>query len=341
MTRLLVITQKVNKADPGLSFFVGWIQAFLPRFRKVSVICLEKGPHDLPESVEVHSLGKESKPSRLRYVINFYQLLWRLRGTYDAVFVHMNQEYVLLAGLLWRLTGKRVYMWRNHHAGSLLTDLAARFCTKVFCTSKFSYTAKYSKTVLMPVGIDEGIFYDRTLSRTPRSILFLSRMAPVKKPHVLLDALLILAEKGVEFSATFCGDSLPADREYHEGLKERAAKLSGKVSFMPGVANILTPELYGKHEIFVNLSSSGMFDKTIFEAMLSGCVTLASNRNLQHEIGDRFVLEHVEAAALAEKLAALLALSPEDRDAARAELGAYARRHTLAMLAAKLENELQ
>ena len=70
----------------------------------------------------------------------------------------MNQEYVLIAGWLWKLLGKRTYLWRNHYAGSWLTDVAAVFCTKVFCTSKHSYTVKYKKTVLMPVGVDTERF---------------------------------------------------------------------------------------------------------------------------------------------------------------------------------------
>src|SRR3989344_8238781 len=98
----------------------------------------------------------------------------------------MNQEYILLAGWLWRLTGKKITLWRNHHVGDFFTDLAARFCHRVFCTSKYSYTAKYSQTVLMPVGIDTEQFKpDPKVKRIPNSILFLGRLAPVKKPDLL------------------------------------------------------------------------------------------------------------------------------------------------------------
>src|SRR3989338_7648361 len=57
--KLLIITQKVNQEDSVLGFFHSWIREFASRFEEVTVICLEKGVYNLPENVEVFSLGKE------------------------------------------------------------------------------------------------------------------------------------------------------------------------------------------------------------------------------------------------------------------------------------------
>ena len=113
--KLLIITQKVNKNDPVLGFFHRWIIEFAKYFEFVTVICLEMGEYDLPDNVKVLSLGKEERQSRLQYLIQFYWYARHERKNYDAVFVHMNQEYLILAGWLWRLVGKKVTMWRNHH----------------------------------------------------------------------------------------------------------------------------------------------------------------------------------------------------------------------------------
>ncbi len=319
--KLLIITQKVNKNDPILGFFHGWIIEFANHFESIVGICLEKGEYDLPSNVRVLSLGKEGERNdqfsmtnsqffkRLRYVVRFWLYIWRERKNYDAVFVHMNQEYVLLGGLFWLIMKKKVYMWRNHHAGSFLTDAAAFFCNKVFCTSKYSFTAKYKKTVLMPVGINTDLFERKAnIERVEKSILFLGRISPVKKPGLLIDALIELRRQGIVFSASFYGDSLPTDRQYHESLKQKIkdSGLSGQVKFYPGVPNEKTVEVYNKHQIFVNLSSSGMYDKTIFEAMACECLVLASNKNLHGLIDEIFIFEEGNIEELILKLNFLL-----------------------------------
>lgn len=282
--KLLILTQKVDINDPILGFFHRWIEEFAKHFENITVICLSKGDYDLPENVKVLSLGKELRFSRINYLFNFYKYLWQERANYDTVFVHMNQEYILLGGLFWRFLGKKVTMWRNHHSGNWLTKLAVLLCNKVFCTSKFSYTAKFKKTILMPVGIDTEIFKPNSeIICQPRSILFLARISPVKKPDILIKALGLLAQKGVEFRADFYGDALPADQNFLQKIKAQVIGmgLGQKILFYPGVPNYQAPEIYNQHYIFVNLSSSGMYDKTIFEAMACGLVSLSCNRNLK------------------------------------------------------------
>lgn len=307
--KLLIVTQVVDTEDPILGFFVRWVEEFAKHAEHVEVICLKSGRCNLPENVRVHSLGKErGAAGRVTYAWRFLSLAWRLRDDYDTVFVHMNQEYVLIAGWLWKLLGKRVSMWRNHYAGSWITDVAAAFCAKVFCTSKDSYTARYEKTVLMPIGIDTDRFkFDEHVARKPRSILFLARMARSKRPEMLVEALALLAKSGTEFTATFVGSPAPLDGAYYEGLKEKVheLKLDGGVTFVAGVPNSATPDLYRAHEIFVNASPSGMFDKTLFEAAACGCSVLAASADFAELAGED---THFDSATeLAERLEDALA----------------------------------
>src|SRR5947207_2952335 len=138
--RLLITTQAVDTNDPVMGFFVEWLLALSNRFEHIHVICLKKGAYTLPPNVSVHSLGKPSFAKamkgegsraidRLKYTMRFYRYSWNLRGEYDSVFVHMNQEYVLLAGALWKALGRKVYLWRNHIKGSFLTNIAVSFST--------------------------------------------------------------------------------------------------------------------------------------------------------------------------------------------------------------------
>ncbi len=342
--KLLILTQAVDRQDTFLGFFHRWIEEFAKNYESILVICLKEGEHSLPSNVKVLSLGKEKFEIRnskfvilqkVKYVLTFWKYIWRERNNYDVVFVHMNEEYVLLGWKTWFLLGKKVYMWRNHHEGGLLTDMAAMFCRKVFCTSKFSYTAKYKKTVLMPIGVDTEVFRMMNHeSRINNSILFLGRMAPVKKPDLLLEALSGLRSKGIEFTADFVGDALDKDREYLNNLKSKANIMG--VQFLPGVPNDRTPQIYAEHEIFVNLSTSGMYDKTIIEAMASGCLVLASNENLRGHIDDMFIFKEGDRAELESKLQTLLMLPGDAKLEARKNLRAFAEMHSLKSLGDKL-----
>lgn len=330
-TRLLIVAQALDTENPVLGFFHEWVVALAARYEQVEVICLTLGRSDLHKNVRVHSLGKPSSAPdsakatpgkkatkdrepkllrlflRMRYVWRFLSLAWRLRGDYDAVFVHMNQEYVLVAGWLWWLLGKRVYLWRNHYEGSWVTDIAATFCTNVFCTSTYAYTAKYKKTRLMPVGVDTKRFYpDPRATRMPRSILFFSRIAQSKRPELLIDALTLLTERGIAYTADIVGSPGAGVEAYYEALvaSVRARGLAGHISFHPSVANIEAPALYRGHEIFVNCSPSGMFDKTIFEAAACGATVLAASKDFAALAGPEFSFETAEE--LAECLAGAL-----------------------------------
>lgn len=343
MTRLLFVTQKMDKNDSVLGAYHEWVAKLAEHVESIIVICLYEGEHSLPANVRVYSLGKEKgRKNPLVYAIRFKLLAWRLRHEYDAVFVHMNQEYLLLAGWWWRLMGKRVYMWRNHYAGSFLTDIAALFCTKIFCTSKHSYTAKYKKTVFMPVGVDVARFHaDGSVKREPNSILFLARISPSKRPDVFIEALGLLIAKGVSFVASVYGSPLPEDESYYQSLKGRAEDLGlhARVSFHPGVPNIDTPKVYQAHEVFVNCSPSGMFDKTLFEASASGCLVLAVSDDFGEQAGIENTFE-ATAESLAQKLEELLGKSAEERAILSKKLETIAQENALTVLTDTLSSQL-
>lgn len=351
--RLLILTQKVDKNDDALGFFHSWVTEFAKHCETVTVICLGKGEYDLPENVKVLSLGKKNQEknavslilAKIRYIARFYFSIVRERRNYDIVFVHMNQEYVLLGGVLWKFLGKKVTMWRNHYAGNFLTRIAMMFCNKVFCTSKYSYTARSKKTVLMPVGIDTELFKKEDgTARKPNSILFLARIAPSKKAHLLIEALRILQKEGVLFTADFYGNSIPKDTPYLESLKEKVKEysLQNRVTFEKGIPNSETPRVYRAYAVFVNASPNGMYDKTIFEAMACENLVLSSNLNLKGKIENIFLFKEDDEDNLAQKLKALLSLDMETRDKYGKILRTFViKEQSLSLLAHRLFTELQ
>jgi glycosyltransferase involved in cell wall biosynthesis len=343
--KLLIVTQAVDAEDPVLGFFVRWIEEFAKHCEKIEVICLKEGKYILPANVRVHSLGKErGAKNRMVYTLRFLSFVWKLRNEYDVVFVHMNQEYILLAGGLWKLLGKRIYLWRNHYAGSIITDIVAAFCTKIFCTSKYSYIVKFEKNILMPVGVDTERFKpDARITRKLHTILFLARMAPSKRPGTLVDALAILARDDVDFVASFVGSPSLKGELFYEKLKEkvRGLKLADRIIFVPAVPNNETRNFYNTYDICVNTSPSGMYDKTIFEAAACGCLVLSSNHNLVGILDKRLLFEEGDILDLKQKLTSLLLMSEKEKQILRGQLQKFVdEHHSLRLLGDKLIKEM-
>lgn len=340
--KLLIITQAIDLDDPTLSAYHPWILSIARHADKATVVCLKKGRNTFPKEIEILSLGKESKSSRLSYLEKLYSYTWSHRKEYDAVFVHMNQEYILVAGWLWKLLGKRIYFWRNHYKGSVLTNLAVGMCTKVFCTSANSYTARFKRSVRMPVGVSmEKHTRMPSVERTPRSILSLSRIAPSKNVHLFVEALGILKKEQVDFTASIYGDALPSDIPYEAMLRARVKELNleGVVSFYPGVPNEKTPEIYNRHELFINISPQGMFDKTLLEAAVCGCLVVTANKDAVEYLGEKLAVKDLEPQSIADALQSALFVGDE-REAVLMRQREFAMHNSSDTLVEKLYGEM-
>ena len=338
--RLLIITQKIDRNDTILGFFHDWVLKISDRFEKVEVICLQKGDYSFPENVRVYSLGKEEGASKFAYVSNFYKHLKTLSVSYDGVFVHMNEEYILLAGLYWKIKGIPVYFWRNHAKGSILTLISIFLSTKVFCTSTKSFTARFSKTIIMPAGINTEIYkISESFIRKKYSICMVGRVSPVKHIELALESIKILIENGTQVSLTVVGDVPEIDRDYFEGLKKYVDDngLSKVVSFQGGVSPEKLPEVYGSFEICLNLTEAGSFDKTIVEATSCGAVPMVSSDSFAGLLPEVCITQPV-SANIAASLGKLL--EPESQIRIQKDLERFVESQNLVSLINKLEKEI-
>ena len=299
--RLLILTQKMDINDPILGFFHNWVQKLASNFEKIWVVCLEKGKYHLPQNVEVFSLGKENKKSRFFYLVKFFNLCLFQSLNYDSVFVHMNQEYVLLGGIFWKFLGKKIYFWRNHPKGNVLTRTAVFLSEKIFYTSPESYTARFKNAEIMPVGIDTEKFKPGISNlRIKNSILSLGRISPIKNIEGMIKAVEILKQKGVGVKLDIVGDPVnKEDFSYLEQLKVAAGRLadSETIKFLSAVPNDKTPDLYRQHQLFLNLTPTGSFDKSILEAVACGCLPIVANQSLDSVFDELKTLTQPEQIA--------------------------------------------
>jgi glycosyltransferase involved in cell wall biosynthesis len=305
--RILIITQKADKNDDLLGFMHKWIEKLAQQCQSVIVICLAKGETDLPLNVKVLSLGKEQKRSRSQYIWRFFKYVWQERQNYDLVFVHMNQEYVCLAGIVWKILGKKIFFWRNHPIGNFFTKMAVSMADKVFCVSEFAFVAKYKKAKLMPAGIDTDLFKKKQeIEKVPRSLLYLGRISPIKKIDILIDALKILSRKNIKFKAEIFGNFSAGNKEYFFGLMQKAGETA---QWHKGVAFLEAPDIYNRYEIFINLTPTGSYDKTTLEAMACESLILVSNRSYEGKIDSRFIFLENNADDLTRKIESLFSLT--------------------------------
>lgn len=276
--KLLIVTQAVDTQDPALGFFVRWIEEFAKHMEHIEVICLHKGQHTLPRNVSVHSLGKERGVAwRLTYTWHFLKLALRLRKNYDAVFVHMNPEYIVLAGWFWRLSGKKLGLWYNHTVGSFWLKVVQPFIGYIFYTSPYAYTARYKNAQRMPAGIDTEVFKQHPeLEKIPQSIYFQGRIAPSKRVHVIVELFAELYATNKANLLTLVG---PEYRKYTNPLRKKYAPLiaNGAIVFRGPVPNRDTSKLYAAHEVSINLTDDGNYDKTVLESLACGTPVITSS----------------------------------------------------------------
>lgn len=280
--RLLIVTQIVDKNDPVLGFFHEWITAFAAHVEQIEVICLYEGTHTLPNNVRVHSLGKEKGVrSSLSYAVSFLKLVWQLRTEYDAVFVHMNPEYLVLAGLFWRLTKKRTILWYTHKKVDIKLRLATFFVDVVCTASKESFLLKTPKLRVMGHGIDLNVFKPQPRREgTELRIVTTGRLSRTKRIIEMLDVLDILNDRGIQFEFTIIGaPATEADFTYVKEIARHILLLSWKdrVTLAGPIPHASLPHKLWSEDVFLNLSDTGSLDKAVLEALACGVAVVSSN----------------------------------------------------------------
>jgi glycosyltransferase involved in cell wall biosynthesis len=254
---------------------------FSKKFESVSIICLEKGVYDLPNNVEVLSLGKEIGVSRFGYLFRFYSYIWNKRKSYDAVFVHMNPIYVVIGGLFWKLLSKPIFLWYTHKNVDLKLKIAEKLSTKIFSASKESFRLSSDKLQILGHGIDTDFF--RPLSNKKDNnynILSVSRISQTKNQLIMVEAIGLIIKDYPNLKFTIVGGPVTLDdNNYKDRIIERIKelKLDHCVELIGAISQKEVINFYQKSDLFINLSSTGSLDKAILEAMSSGLNILTSN----------------------------------------------------------------
>lgn len=307
--KLLIITQVVDKNHPILGFFHRWIEEFAVHCETVSVICLQAGDYSFPENVKVYTLGKEEGKGRLTNLCRFYKYIWTLRHEYDQVFVHMNQQYVILGAPLWRTLKKKVGLWYAHGAVSTSLKLSLKLSNFVFTSTKEGLRIDSPKRIIVGQGIDFEIF--KSIQKEDNAVLQLitvGRISQSKNIETLLRTCSLLKEKQIFFRFKIVGvpttdnEALYAKEMYQ--LTEQL-NLQNEVEWIGPVSNHDLPKLLQQSDVFIHDGSTNSLDKALVEAVLCGCVVLSSNpsyKSLTEDIAPNYLYNQGDFAKLADIL---------------------------------------
>lgn len=285
--RLLITTQAVDLDDPVLGFFHRWLEEFAKHCESVEVICLREGRHRLPQNVRIHSLGA----GRIARTARFYRYIWSLRGEYDAVFVHMNPEYVALGGLCWRLWNKCIALWYVHKSVPITLRIAAFFADVIFTAAPESIRLRSKKIHIVGHGIDTAVFSSAPLKKidtiSPR-IIVAGRITPIKHLETAIEALTLLRGRGIDAQLDIVGaPTVPNDLAYEKELRALIKQLNVEscVVFRGAVPQSAMPGELARYDIAVNAAPTGGIDKAVLEAMAAGVPVVVCNEAFKEYLG--------------------------------------------------------
>lgn len=293
--RLLITTQAVDVNDPVLGFFVRWVGEFAQHCEQVTVICLRKGDYTLPQNVRVFALGGGGK------VVRAYKLIknaYRFRDNYDEVFVHMNPEYLVAAGWLWKLLGKKTALWYTHKSVDLKLRIATLFVDDILTASKESFRLPSAKVQVMGHGIDTDFFSPDPAVARVGALLSVGRLMPSKR-HDLAVRAAAAADKELRIAGE-------GPEQAH--LEALAKELGVHVVFLGGLTQTQLRDEYRQAGVLVHRSETGSLDKVVLEALACGLAVDTSDPALKtmESAGREYVQANHSLSALIPRILGVL-----------------------------------
>ena len=236
----------------------------------------------------------------------------------------MNAEYVVLAGWLWRLFGKKTSLWYAHGRAPWSLKFAEKFVHIIFTSTATGCRINSKKIKIIGQGIDVEKFKpleNRNLKLNYFKILSVGRISPVKDYETLIEAIDILVKKKSKEKIQVDIIGAPAfsvQKEYLERLEKVVIEkgLENVVKFLGPIPNKDIVDFLQAADIFVNTSHTGSLDKAIVEAMACGLSILTCNEALESVLGDLaklLIYPKKNPVKLAEKIDWLINLGEHER----------------------------
>ena len=284
--RLLLVNFVMDQSSPVLAWQQGVATRLAARCERVVVLTERVVAAPLPANVEVHRVPRIlTTPLRLlgvRWLMNIPVWRWCARERFDAVFVHMNADWVYRLSPCWRRFGVPVLLWYAHGAVTRRLHRAHAHATCVITSTPEGFRIPSPKVRVIGQGVDTDLFVPPARRPDSATIVAVGRVSRRKRVDLMLQSLAWLKTHAPQhpFRLRIIGPTLTRDdQRYAEELARmvEAAGLRDSVTFEGPLPVASLPEIYASSFAHLNLSETGSMDKAILESLASGCPTLTSN----------------------------------------------------------------
>lgn len=279
MTKLIFVTQQVDREHPTLGAAADLVAALAARVDEVVVLASTAAVDALPANVRFRSFAA---PTQALRGLRFESALMRelARGRPAALLAHMSPVYVLLAAPLLRPLRVPMLLWFTQQRGGAHLRRAARVVDAIVSVDVRSVPLSSPKVVAVGHGIDTTLFTCAPRAGAPESLRLLSlgRYADVKGHDVAVCALGLLPQAHLTVRGE---EATPTDvhvrRRLHELVRELG--LEQRVSLLDAVPRPAIPALLAETDVLVNATHGMSADKVVFEALAS-CVPVAASSSV-------------------------------------------------------------
>jgi glycosyltransferase involved in cell wall biosynthesis len=332
VTKLIFITQVVDRSDPNLGATRAKIAALARRVDEVVVLCDRGGADGLPDNCRVRTFGAARRPQRaFRYVA---VLAEELRGRPVAVIAHMVPLYAVVAAPLVRMRRVPLMLWYTHWNAHAVLRLAAIVCTQLLSVDERSFPLFSRKVHGIGHGIDLDEFACLPPSPTegrPLRVLSLGRYSPPKKLDELIEGVRIARGRGIDVRIDVFGTTgSPVLDAYKRRLEELVSRpeYADFASVGGAIPRTELAPVYAAADIVASDFISP--DKVVLEACASCRPALASDKSFDQlfkGIEPPLAFERGRPESLADRIQGLAALDDDGRYAIGRELRDRVRRH--------------
>lgn len=276
--RVLVCVQAVDSHDPWMGYFVAWLRDAAKVFPSMIVMALRVGEDVLPEAIQVLPFRPKGSRSKWTVIWNLWKESWQRRREYDAVYVRGDAQYVLLAGWLWRLLGKRVVLWYAHYKPNRMV-LPASWLAHAVVTS---VPEACGVPRAHPISIGQAVQPERFLSVSSQTSsgkqrwLMLGRIGPPKRLKEVIQDFVASGVAGVELVLI----GTPSDPAYAAEIKVLIEASPPVIWENRDVPYEEIPTLFSQFQALVSGTPSSL-DKVIIEGLFSGLPVIAATGGLK------------------------------------------------------------
>jgi glycosyltransferase involved in cell wall biosynthesis len=316
--RLVFVTQQVDPAHPALAATVPMVHALAAQVDEVVVLADRALPEVLPANCRVRSFSARAQAGRgLKFEAALAAEFAR-RPKPAAVIAHMCPIYAVLAAPLSRPLGVKVLLWYTHWHVSRALRIAERVSSVVLSVDRRTFPIDSPKVRAIGHGIDLSEFTcaDAGASHPDLRAVALGRYSPAKGLEVVLRALRLALDDGLDVRLEVHGPALNAGERAHRAELERLVEeldLGRRARLGHAVLRSDVPELLARTDVLVDNMRAGATDKVVYEACAACTLPLASNPAFDSLLPVELRFDREDPRGLADRLIALGALSRQAR----------------------------